>query len=158
MSKEHVATYLNHHLAGSIVVLEILQHLEAEAADLAPHIAKLRTEIEVDHRDLKLLMHRLGISESRIRKVSGWIAEQLTEVALEVDDESRGALRRLERLEAVAIGIDGKLALWRALKAAAEVEPELRGPAFEDLSKRAEEQRRQVEVFRLEAASSALRL
>ena len=156
MSKEHLATYLNDHLAGSVVALEILEHLEAEATDLRPHLHALRTDIETDRQELVALMHRLGIVESRVRKVGGWILEQLTEVKLEVDDESGGALRRLERLEAVALGIDGKSALWSALNAAAAIAPELRGPDYEHLTRRAEEQRRRVEAFRLQAAGSAL--
>jgi hypothetical protein len=65
-------------------------------------------------------------------------------------------LHRLERLETLGIAIDGKLALWRALQAAAELAPELRGIDFEDLVQRAQAQRNRVEVWRLQAARSAL--
>lgn len=156
MSREHLAIYLNDHLAGSVVVLEILEHLEAEASDLKPQLRTLRTDIEADRRELEALMHRLGILQSRVRKVGSWIVEQLNEVKLEADDESGGALRRLERLEAVAVGIHGKAALWSALNAAAATAPDLHGPDYERLAQRAEEQRKRVEVFRLDAASSAL--
>src|SRR5688572_8544989 len=124
MSKEHLATYLNDHLGGSVLALEILEHLEAEATDLTPHVNRLRVDIETDRQELKSLMDRLGILESRVSKVGGWIAEKLAEVKLEMDDESGGTLRRLERLEAVAIGIHGKKALWAALSAAATIAPE----------------------------------
>ena len=156
MSKEHLATYLNDHLAGSVAAVEILEHLEAEATDLIPHLGRLRADIETDRQHLKNLMNRLGILESPVRKVGGWIVDKLNEVKLEMDDESSGTLRRLERLEAVAVGIHGKLALWSALNAAAAIAPELRGPDYERLAQRAEEQRRQVEVFRVQAACSAL--
>jgi hypothetical protein len=156
MSREHLAIYLNDHLAGSIIAVEILEHFEAEATDLSAQIKKLRSDIETDRQELKTLMHRLGIPESRVRKVGSWIAEQIAEVKLEVDDESGGALRRLERLEAVAIGIHGKAALWTALNAAAAIAPELHGPNYEHLAQRAEEQRKRVEVFRLQAATAAL--
>jgi hypothetical protein len=156
MSREYLATYLNDHLAGSIVALEILEHLEAEATDLMPHMRVLRPDIETDRKELQTLMNRLGISESRTRKVGGWIAEKLTEVKLEVDDESGGPLRRLERLEAVALGLQGKSALWSALNAAAAIAPELRGPDYERLRQRAEDQHKLVEVLRLQAATSAL--
>ena len=156
MSREHLATYLNDHLAGSVVALEILEHLEGEATDLMPHVHMLRTDIEADRKELRTLMDRLGISESRTRKVGGWIAEKLTEVKLEVDDESGGPLRRLERLEAVALGLQGKSALWSALNAAAALAPELRGPDYERLRQRAEDQHNLVEVLRLQAARSAL--
>src|SRR5689334_9178391 len=134
MSREHLATYLNDHLAGSASAIEILQHLQAEATDITPDLTTLRTEIESDRGELKSLMDRLGILESRVRKVGSWIAETLTEVKLEADDESGGALRRLERLEAIALGIDGKAALWSALNAASAIAPELRGPDYDALA------------------------
>ncbi len=156
MSKEHLANYLNDHLAGSVAALEILEHLESEAPKLTPDLAELRTSIEADRQELKALMDRLGISESRIRKVGGWLAEKLTEFKLNVDDPSDGALRRFESLEALALGIEGKRALWWALNTAAESAAELRGPDYARLVKRAEEQRGRVEVFRLQEAKSAL--
>jgi hypothetical protein len=156
MSKEHLATYLNDHMAGSLIVVEILDHLEVEASDLMPDLSALKADIQADREQLRALMKRLALAESRVRKVTSWIAEQVTEAKFEADDETQGTLRRLERLEAVAVGIDGKSALWQALKAAAEVAPELRGIDYEDLTKRAQEQRSRVERLRLHAARLAL--
>jgi len=156
MSKEHLTTYLNDHLAGSLTAVEILEHLEAEASDLMPDLGALKSEIAADRDQLKALMERLGISESRVRKVTSWIAEQVAEAKVEADDDTRGALRRLERLEALGIGIDGKSALWWALNAAAEVAPDLRGIDYEHLAQRAREQRGREEILRLQAARLAL--
>ncbi len=156
MSKKHLTTYLNDHLAGSLIAVEILEHLEAEASDLMPDLGALKSEIAADRDQLKVLMERLGISESRVRKVTSWIAEQVTEAKVEADDDTQGALRRLERLEALGIGIDGKSALWWALNAAAEVAPDLRGIDYEHLAQRAQEQRGRVEILRLQAARLAL--
>ena len=101
MSKEHLATYLNDHLAGSLVAAEILDHLE-------------------------------------------------------VDDESNGQFRRLERLEALALGIVGKIALWQALNQAAELDAQLRGLDYEALARRGRDQHSRTQVFRLQAARLAL--
>ena len=156
MLREYLAIYLNDHLAGSLIAIEILEHLETEASDSMPDLPALKADIEADRQQLKMLMDRLGITESRVRKLTSWIAEQVTEAKFEADDESRGTLRRLERLEALGIGIDGKSALWRALNAAAEVAPDLRGIDYERLAQRAQEQRGRVEIFRLQAARLAL--
>jgi len=156
MSREYLAIYLNDHLAGSLIALEILEHLEIEASDSMSDLAALKADIEADRQQLKVLMDRLGITESRVRKLTNWIAEQVTEAKFEADDESRGTLRRLERLEALGIGIDGKSALWRALNAAVEVAPDLRGIDYEHLAQRAQEQRARVEILRLQAARLAL--
>ena len=156
MSKEHLAIYLNDHLAGALTAVEKLEHLEAEASDLMPDLGALKSEIAADRDQLKALMERLGISESRVRKVTSWIAEQVAEAKVEADDDTQGALRRLERLEALGIGIDGKSAMWWALNAAAEVAPDLRGIDYEHLAQRAREQRGRVETLRLQAARLAL--
>src|SRR5262245_39182815 len=110
MSREYLATYLNDHLAGAVGALELLEHLETEVLDSISDLRSLRTEIEADRQQLKMLMDRLSIPESRVRKVTSWIAEQLAEAKFEADDESKGDLHRLERLEALGIGIDGKAA------------------------------------------------
>src|SRR5262245_701227 len=99
MSKEHLSTYLNDHLAGSNLALEILDHLIAENASLSSSLTALRAEIEEDREQLKTLMARQHVDESRIRKAAGWIAERLAEIKLEADDSEKGDLRRLERLE-----------------------------------------------------------
>ena len=54
------------------------------------------------------------------------------------------------------MGIEGKRLLWRALAAAAEGTPGLRGTDYGRLEQRAEDQRQRVEAFRLEAAREAL--
>jgi hypothetical protein len=156
MAKEHLEIYLNDHLAGSVVALELLEDLEREGTGIAKTLADLRAEIEADRQELLALMKRLGVEESRSRKVSAWLTEKVARIKMRVDDKATGALRLLESLEAVGIGIHGKLALWLALSAAAEVNPELRGVDYERLAQRANDQRTRLEVLRLNAAKAAL--
>lgn len=158
MSREHLATYLNDHLAGSVTAVELIDRLAEEASELSPFLARLKKEIEADRQHLVDLMARLHIPQSRIRKASGWLVEKITEAKLEVDDQSGGLLRRLERLEAVVLGIDGKLALWHSLEAASNVDAQLQGPDYVLLAQRAREQRAGVEALRIEAARAALRV
>jgi hypothetical protein len=122
---------------------------------LKPSLSALKKDIEDDREQLKGLMARLNITESRVRKAGTWIAESVAEVKLEVDDDSHGPLRRLERLEALALGIDGKVALWRALEATPPTGA-LAGVDFELLTRRGQEQRSRVEVLRLHAGRAAL--
>jgi hypothetical protein len=76
---------------------------------------------------------------------------------MRLDDSAHGPLRLLESLEAVELGINGKLTLWRALIAATEVSPALRGVLdYQRLAQRATEQIERVEVHRLKAAKAAL--
>jgi hypothetical protein len=156
VSQEHLATYLNDHLAGANAALEILDHLVTESPDQAVPLTALKSDIAEDHRQLRILMAGLNILESRIRIAGSWIAETLAEAKLGVDDDPTGPLRRLERLEALAIGIEGKIALWRALDAVASSNSELGKLDYERLIRRGQEQRARVEMLRLDAARSAL--
>jgi hypothetical protein len=159
MANEYLATYLNDHLAGSVVALELLEHL-AEAYPDTPAarvLTELRADIAADQQELKALMDRLQVTESLPRKAASWLAEKLSELKLRLDDLSGGPLRLLEGLDALAAGIEGKRALWWALSAATSVAPELQGPDYVHLAERAEEQQGRVEVVRLESAKAAFK-
>jgi hypothetical protein len=73
-----------------------------------------------------------------------------------VDDEEAGLLRRLERLEVLVLGVEGKLRLWQALLAASKRDQRLGALDYEWLIGRADDQRSRIEAMRLEAARSAL--
>lgn len=158
MSDEHIATYLNDHLAGSVAALELLEHLESAHAgtELERFFTELRTDITDDRHELETFMKKLSMSEKHMRKAAAWIAEKMTQLKLRLDDPAGGALRLLEALDVLASGIEGKRALWTALAAAAENAPKLRRDDYERLVKRAEEQRERVEVVRLQAARASL--
>ena len=159
MANEHLATYLNDHLAGSVVAVELMKNLEAAYADtpVANFVNGIRMEVEADQRELEELMRRLEISESRTRQVSAWLTEKVTELKLQLDDSAHGNLRLLESLEALSLGIEGKKSLWLALAATAEISPQLRLVDYERLRQRAVEQRSRVEFKRIEIARVALR-
>jgi len=153
----YLATYLNDHLMGSLAALELLQQLREVYAKtaLADFFTELHEEISSDREDLRALMKRLGVTESYPRKLSGWLASKATELKLRVDDSATGALRLIESLEVLGLGIHGKLALWTALRTIADFSPGLQGFDYERLLRRAEDQRWRLEVVRLEAAKAA---
>jgi hypothetical protein len=160
MGSEHLGTYLNDHLAGSVVALELLEHLEATHAGtpVADFFSKLRADIAADRQELKALMDRLEISESRTRKATAWLTEKVTELKLKLDDPKAGDLRLFESLEALSLGIEGKRSLWLTLSTVAEETAALKGIDYQRLTQRAEEQRGRVEALRLETARKALKL
>jgi hypothetical protein len=158
MANEYLSTYLNDHLAGAAAAIEFLERLESVHADkeLAQFFSDLRSDIEADRRELQNLMRGLQIKESPLRAAGAWIGEKVTALKLRVDDHARGPLGLLESLEVVALGIDGKLSLWRALNAVAGIAAAVQGVVdLELLTLRAEEQRWRVEVVRLESAKAA---
>src|SRR5438045_4199193 len=98
MSKQHLATYLNDHLAGSVTALELLEYLEKEQGGrvLEHSLAALRADITEDRGRLEALMKQSGVPASLVRKAAAWLAEKAAEVKLRADDPDRGALLLLE--------------------------------------------------------------
>jgi len=158
MENESLATYLNDHLAGSVVALALLDHLRAnlDGTAEASLLAEVHADIEADRQELEAFMAQRGLAVSAPRKVTGWLVEKLSEIKLRLDDAGDGALQRLEELETVSLGIAGKQALWDALAAAATDAPELGTLDYPRLVRRAETQRGVVERLRLHAAKEAL--
>ena len=157
MSNEHMAIYLNDHLAGSTAALELLELLEKEHAGTATgrFVAELREEIISDQRELRALMKRLRVAESTSRKAAAWLTELITELKLWLEDRPRGAFRLFEVLEGVSVGIEGKRLLWSALAVLAADVPELQGTDYARLEQRAGEQRQRVEAVRLDTGRTA---
>jgi Skp family chaperone for outer membrane proteins len=155
---DHIATYLNDHLAGSVVALELLEHLEGAHAntDLEQWFAQLSADIAKDRGELEALMARLEITESRTRKASAWLTEKMTELKLRIDDPAGGSLRLFESLEGLSLGIEGKRLLWIALATASENSPALKILDYQRLMQRAQEQRDRVEELRVTTARKAL--
>jgi hypothetical protein len=77
-------------------------------------------------------------------------------VKLRVDDVVAGPVRHLEGLETLALGLQGKLALWTALEALIDRIPELRAVNLSQLQQRARKQHAEVETRRLAAARASL--
>ncbi len=156
MPNETLATYLQDHLAGSIAALDLLAHLTADPDASTPTLPRLAAEIQADQDTLVALMTRLQIHPSRPRQAAAWLTAKLGELRLRLEAGEAPALRALEGLEALALGIAGKEALWRALAPVADQTPELGMMDYPGLIARAQAQRQQVEVLRLQAAQAAL--
>ena len=155
MSRDSLITYLNDHLAGSVAAVELLGHMIRlqEGRPWERALTEIREEVEEDRMVLQRHLHEVGGKESWPRQAAAWITEKLGRAKLKLDDSGKGELQMLESLEAVALGIQGKAALWRALASAA-------GPGkrvdYSGLEQRALNQFQRVEALRLEAARTAL--
>jgi hypothetical protein len=73
-----------------------------------------------------------------------------------MDDTAAGNFRLLEAVELVAIGIEGKRALWLALSHVSAASPKFVGPDYGQLIERATGQRQQIEAVRLDAPKGSL--
>ena len=152
---ENLLTYLNDHLAGSVAAVELLSHLVqgSHNGGMKAFFLRLRKEIEEDQNVLRDFVKSIGGEESTMKKVGAWLMEKVTRLKLrqETDDNGFGVF---EALEGLALGIQGKRALWRSLSVAGI----LGGPHLDypRLGKRAAEQFEQVHAKCLELAPTAL--
>ncbi|MEP7065543.1 MAG: hypothetical protein ABI889_05885, partial [Gemmatimonadota bacterium] len=157
MSRTHLAVYLKDHLAGSQAGLEILEHIEASHGNgsVGDITRRLRAEITGEREVLQQLLNRLDASTSTPRQIVGWLSEKAVELKLYADDPGDGALRLFEAVEAIKLGVHGKLGLWKALEANAPNVPVLATVDYQPLIRQAEMQEELLELLRLESSKVA---
>lgn len=155
-----LSTYLNDHLAGSVLGIETIKSC-ADAADgpVRAELERLRLEIEQDQVVLKDVMARFDFSQNTLKKAAAWVTEKAARLKVGSGqlDQPHAAFQMMERLEMLALGITGKRLLWKLLDAIVADEPRLSSFDFRHLGKRAEDQIARVDAIRLDAARSALR-
>ena len=156
MGNDHLATYLNDHLAGSVGALEILDHLIAtyDESPITAFCRDVRAEINADQDELRAILRALDISESQLRKAGAWVGEKLSRVKLRLEGEEAGEPGLFMALESLVLGIKGKEALWETLTEIQPLCPALRAFDFVRLRRRALEQSASVDEKRLEYARS----
>ncbi len=100
-------------------------------------------------------MRRVGVSPDPIKVAGGWLAEKLGRLKMNGQVLGYSDLSRLEELEGLCLGVEGKLSGWRTLATLANSDPRLSPIDFAQLEQRARAQRTDLERHRLEAARVA---
>ena len=103
---------------------------------LGQFAADILMEIEADRTQLDSIVERVG-GGSVLKETTGWLGAKLAR--FKVGRDVAGDLGTLEALEAVALGIQGKRALWNALRTVATPNASL-GVYLDRLAARAEAQ------------------
>jgi hypothetical protein len=153
LRRRELAVYLNDHLAGA----EAGRRLAGRVAHLTdPDLQGLDREIERDYSRLRQLFDELGISRSRVKRAGGIAAETLSRIKLRLGSAGVRDVEQLLGLEALAVGVAGKLRLWRALESIAASDPRLDAGELRALGARAEAQLDAIEQVRLRAAQHCL--
>ena len=150
-----IAIYLNDHLAGSVAAVELAKRSAASnrGTSYGPFLDELAQEIEEDRQSLEEIMQALGVGIDRLKVAAGWTAEKLGRLKLNGRLLGYSPLSRVVELEALILGVRGKLALWRSLEA---LEPEQLAQArLTELVARADRQLEGLESHRLRAVEDA---
>ena len=151
---ELLGIYLNDHLAGSAAGTELAAKLRDnnEGTELGRLMAALHHDISQDKDALEELMRHLEVERHPVKEAAGWMLEKLSRLRLNPALTGGAELTRLLETEALSLGIEGKLAMWLALKEAATADPRLAATDYDRLIERARGQRRALEPHRLAAA------
>jgi hypothetical protein len=157
INSELLPIYLNDHLAGSTVGLELARRLVRSNSrnEYGPVLARVAGEIEQDRKSLLSIMSALDVGTDRLKLAVGWAAEKLGRLKLNGRLLSYSPLSRLMELELLMLGVIGKLALWRALHQIAAEQPRLDGSDLERLIERAAGQQQELEALRERAVVDA---
>jgi hypothetical protein len=158
LDKKLLGSYLNDHLAGATVGVQLARRARSQnrGTRFGEVLERLVREIEEDRQTLEELMERLDVAKDRMKITAGWVGEKAGRLKLNGRLLGYSPLSRLVELEALTLGVTGKLALWQSLRAVADLDPALDALALDSLIDRAREQVELLEPERVAAAELAL--
>jgi hypothetical protein len=151
-----LAIYLNDHMAGAGVAIDLLKTMKErhDDASLSQFAASILVEVEEDEETLRSIAKDIGSGSNVFKDAAAWFAEKASR--LKLGASSSGDFGTFEALEFLSLGIQRKLSLWMALKVVAVSDARLTVLNFEKLIARAKIQYGRVEERRLSLAANAL--
>jgi hypothetical protein len=149
--------YMNDQLALGIAWREVAKRAqgENEGTPLGEALRRVATGISEDVETFEAMMERLGFARDRVKTVAATAAERLGR--LKPNGQLRGysPLSRFAELDFLAMGIEGKKILWANLRDLGDLRSRLPDVDFEELIRRAQAQREELEPFRARAGRQA---
>ena len=158
MADKAMDVYLNDHLAGAMLGSDLAEQIRSRNHDtpLGELMATLAPQIEADRQALIGLTRRMGTSRNPVKQAGAWITERASRVKFWGLTSGEPELGNFMALESLALGVWGKLSLWRALAQVADQHPAIASVDLDDLIGRAQTQYDLLERERLAAGQRAL--
>jgi hypothetical protein len=134
--------YLRDHLAGATAGLALAQRLAGNNAgtEYGEPLRRIAAEVAEDRAVLEAVMREVGAQPSRSRNLGGWIMERLARLKTNQRLWGYSPLSRIQELESLIIGVNGKRELWRSLERVSHSRDGLARFEFAALADRAEQQ------------------
>ena len=153
--QDQLGIYLNDHLAGATGGMELARRMAGSHDDPAQRMTlqRLAAEITEDRRALLDLMAALGLPVRHYKLSAAWAAEKAARLKLNGRLLSRSPLSSLEELEMLRLGVEGKAAGWRTLRALADTDSRLDRDRLDELMARARQQADLLEELRVQTAA-----
>jgi hypothetical protein len=158
MPYESFEVYLNDHLAGATAGVNVAQQAAERnrSTELGAFYAEIASEIKADFDTFEGLMESLGVGKSAGKTTVAEMGSKVAELKFGGDDSDTPRLGDFVTLEALSIGVEGKLCMWKALEKVTDAYPALVALDLATLKERASDQRERIELKRLEIAPLAL--
>jgi hypothetical protein len=149
--------YLNDHLTGATAGLELFRRATGShrGTEAGPVLERLTAEVEADRDTLLGIMRALDLPVRQYKVIGGWAAEKAGRLKLNGRLLSRSPMSSVVELEGLYLGVLGKAAGFRLLRALVDDEPRLDALVLDQLIERAERQAGELEELRLRAAREA---
>ncbi|MFE2537265.1 transaldolase [Streptomyces sp. NPDC059371] len=153
-----LAIYLNDHYTGATGGLELFQRAAGakKGEDEEAILTDLARQVEEDRDALAQIMADLGVSVDRTKAALGWVAEKAGRLKTNGHLFSRSPLSDVLEAEAMLLGVQGKAACWRTLRALSETDRRLDAAHVDILLERAGRQSTALEELRAAASTRAL--
>jgi len=150
--------YLNDHLAGATGGVGLARRLAESFQDSAHRgeLADIADQVGGDRRTLLAVMGDLRIPVNRFKVAAGWLGEKVGRLKLNARLIERSPLSGVIELEAMSLGVAGKIAGWRSLREISEHRPELDPGRFDRLIDQAEHQLAVLEEIRKATVAEVL--
>ncbi|GAA1243243.1 hypothetical protein GCM10009665_37580 [Kitasatospora nipponensis] len=141
---EPLSIYLNDHLTGAFGGAALARRMADVHPDSrrAADLRRLARDVEQDRDDLVRIMNSLAVPVRHYRTWLGLAGERIARLKPNGTLARRSPLSDLIELETMRAGVEGKTALWQALRAIADNDPRLDRDDLDRLLHRAAEQTR----------------
>jgi hypothetical protein len=126
-----------------------------DGTDLGAALARVATAIAEDVQTFRSIMRQVGAWSNPVKTGLAIGAERLGRLKLNGRFTTYSPLSRFVELEFLVMGIEGKKQLWTTLRDLAGLGDRLPGIDFDNLIRRAEHQRAELEPFRRQAGTQA---
>lgn len=152
--------YLNDHLAGATGGTELARRVASShrAEDPDGALRRFAADVAEDRATLLAIMAALGVPVRGYKVYAAWLGEKAGRLKLNGHLLTRSPLSSLEELEMLRLGVEGKAAGWRTLRALAETDRRLDPGQLDGLISRAQRQVDLLEEFRIRAAGRVIGL
>jgi hypothetical protein len=149
--------YMNDQLAMGVVWRELAQRAQRNnrGTELGEALAKVAEGIAEDVDTFRTIMRRVGIRTNPAKTCLAAAGERLARFKPNGRLATYSPLSRFEELEILIMGIEGKKQLWATLGDLAGLGSRLPDIDFQHLVERAEQQRAELEPYRVRAGIDA---